>query len=384
MTGQRPSRHAEEDPRRGALPVAERRTDGGADRGAQLEELSVHAVIRPRGGRLGGSSVVAILALVALLAAGFGVLGGRPQPSLPGIAASLLPSLLANGTNAPAASPARTPSVTPASACGALPRDGPPGVMLTVGDHLMAGQVSAIDDPNATPGPHREPIEIPADATADLRIAAGACATSWHIAVWSPSDGQLYPVDVVSNPDRDPAVALQNEFSLVLAPFRTIIAEQLELHAELQVGDRDILARWPIRILPFDRPQPRLRISRNQVIPLVEGCDVVLTFGNGYEEPMACSDDLSAELPPATRVAPGTEMSLDFDGWSIGDTIAYCGSSLELAFVLRSAPGCEQHPPHGRFFHAPEAGDWTIALGACAINAGNRICGTWFVDLDTR
>jgi hypothetical protein len=256
--------------------------------------------------------------------------------------------------------------------------------MLVVGDRLMAGQVSGTQDPSATPGPPREPIEIAADATAHVRIAGGACATSWHIAVWSPSDGQLYPLDVVSNPDQDPGLAQQNDFSLVLAAFRGITADQLDLRAELQLAGRDILARWPIRILPFDRPQPRLQLAEGRSIPMVEGCDVVLTFANGYEEPMACDDDLSADLPPATRVAPETQMSLDFDGWAIGDTIAFCGSSLGRAFILRSAPGCEQHPPHGRFFHAPQSGDWTIALGACAIDAGNRICGTWFVDLDTR
>ena len=168
-------------------------------------------------------------------------------------------------------------------------------------------------------------------------------------------------------------------------PFRALPTGGLELRAVLQLPGRNILARWPVRLLPFSRPHPRLLLANDAVLPLVEGCDTVLTFGNGFEERLPeCPGDLSARPAPALNLPPGTDMTLDFDGWSIGDTIGYCGATSDLAFILMSSPGCEQHPPHGRSFMAPRAGDWTMAIAACAIKDGNRICGTWYGNVDTR
>ena len=344
------------------------------------------SVIRRGGGPIGTSGLVAVAALVVLLGAGLGVLGGRPEATeRPAAASTDAAARVADPTfGSPA--PGRTPLVTPAARCGPLPPDGPPGVMLTVDDHLMAARVDVVDgDADPSRAPDRDPIEVAADAIADIRIAAGACATGWHIALWSPSDGELYPVEIMPNPDADPNVALQNEFELVLTPFRDLRGEELELRAAFDLSDRSIVARWPVRLQPFEWPQPRLVVRPDVSVSTVAGCDTVLTFRNGYEErDQGCEGDLSAEPPEATRLRPGTEMSLKFDGWSIGDTIAFCGATSDLAFLVTSPPACEQHPPHGKSFTAPSPGDWTMAIGACAVNAGNRICGTWYANVDTR
>lgn len=343
-------------------------------------------MIRRETGVLGRSTILAVVALAALLAAGLGVLGGRPgrpQAAIdrsPGAASGATASS-DDGTR----SPDSTPLVTPATPCGPLPPDDPPGVMLRVGNHLMAAQVESDGEDPGTGAPDREPITVPADAVAHITIAAGRCALGWHIALWSPSDGELHPIDVVPNPDGDPQLAQQNQFDVIVAPLRDLPADVLELRAALRFPDRSVLARWPITIPPFPHPEPRLRVAGDLSLSMVEGCDVVLTFANGYEERHAlCDGDLSADPAPAAHLPPGTEMALDFDGWSIGDTIGFCGAASERAFLLLSDPGCEQRPPHGQSFEAPRAGDWTMAIAACAIKSGNRICGTWYVNVDTR
>ncbi|HEX3264821.1 MAG TPA: hypothetical protein VHR16_04065, partial [Candidatus Limnocylindrales bacterium] len=321
---------------------------------------------------------------VVLLAAGFGVLGGRPERPASAVSgpagASPVAAAASSGSTAPAG-----PLVTPVSRCGGATSGDPPGVMLRVGSNLASAHVELADASQGPVRQDRDPIDIPADAVAHITIAALACATGWHIALWSPSDGELYPLSVMPNPDGDPSVAQQNQFDVIVTPLRDITAEILELRAAFQLPGPDLLARWWIQIPPFPRPQPHLLVPGAGTLAMVEGCDVVLTFRNGYEERLEpCDGDLSAEAGAATKLAPGTEMSLDFDGWSIGDTIGFCGATSDRVFMVLSPPSCEQHPPDGRSFSAPRAGDWTMAIAACAAKADNRICGTWYVNVDTR
>jgi hypothetical protein len=80
----------------------------------ELEELAAQPVARARAARVSTSALLAVAALGVLLAAGFGLLGGRSdgqtRSSQP---ASLTPSGVAVETPSAGASPAVVPSIPP-------------------------------------------------------------------------------------------------------------------------------------------------------------------------------------------------------------------------------------------------------------------------------
>jgi hypothetical protein len=361
--------------------------DGPAN-AVELEELGVLPVSRRRGSRIGLPATLAALAVLTLLASGFGLLGGRPS----GPGASPGPSDVAAGASQPAHSPAEpltTPLVTPNLGCAPNP-DEPPGVLLAVDGRLTPGWVEVLTftrDP--PPAPAAPAVEIPADAQVEVWIESNACALAWSIMLVQPSGNQVYPIAVEANPRLDPAYARQNRFDARLVQYR-LAPGDLEIRATLDFQGLRVRATWPIAFVPFDRPTPRLLLDGGATsFPTVEGCDVVLTFRNGFEERLSgCYHDISGPLPPAVALHPGTPLRLSFDGWTVTQAIAICGAASDLAFVTLPEPGCWQEPQGEGQFEAPKPGDWALGIAACAVDeariAGNRICGTWYARVDTR
>jgi hypothetical protein len=237
-----------------------------------------------------------------------------------------------------------------------------------------------------TPRPAGPPVDIPPDAITQILVEGAACAIAWDI-VLRDDDGGSLQLGFQANPDRDPAYASQNRFNVLLGAGGSS-AGALELRAALQFEDRSVVATWPIRLLPFDPPMPRLLVAgEDRYFPTVAGCNISLTFRNGFEEGSTCDGDLSKSLGSAVKVRPGAPLALVFDGWSVIESVARCGQVRDRLFEpLRS--GCWDELQDGSTFAAPPAGDLAIAIVACAVDdatgQGNRICGTWYVRLDTR
>ena len=396
MTGQRPSPRGRGDPWRGgrAQPGQGGPTSGHEGRhDVELEELPPALLASSGRRRVGASTTVAAVALVGLLAAGFGVLGGRPDaspsPSAAGNAVALESGASATEASAPSGP---TPRVTPAEPCGPEP-ERPPRVYLEVNGVSTRGAVQQ-DGITPTPGgvgviviDPPQPVVIPTGATTEIWIAGAACAAAWHIRL-AVDDGVRIPVAIQSNPSLDPAIALRNRFQLAFGDERNVPGEH-HLEAGLDFpGSLRVVATWPIRFLPIVRPRATLLvIETGRSIDMVEGCDVVLTLRNGDEQRPGCDRDLSTLPGPPTKLAEGTALEVEIAGWSVTDMVVNCGSQSDRVFT--ATPGARCIPvASGTGFSAPTPGNWTLAVAACAVGytqfASNRICGTWYASIDTR
>jgi hypothetical protein len=389
VTGQRPSRR-DGDPWRGGRPSGEDDDHGLA--ALEVEELPVQLVERRSGTRVGGPAALAAAVLVGFLAAGFGLLGGRAEPAASAAPASVV--ALATAPEAGKVDPGQveTPLVTPAIACGTTP-DRPPKVFLVVDGSPFPGDVSitrAAPRPSVAEDPAAPvaPVDVTADATTNIWIEDDACAIGWHIALTDFSNGTMEPLALQPNPGLDPGLATQNWFQIDLASFRQRQGG-VEVRAALDFPATSLVARWPIDFLPFERPKPRLvLVDQGMLLGTIEGCETVLTFQNGgSEDAEPCNQDLTSQLPRATKLRPGAPLAIAFNGWVLQNLEVTCGAASQTGFVTAPRPGCDQVVGTGADFVAPDAGDWTLAMAACALDASgrrNEICGTWYARVDTR
>jgi hypothetical protein len=346
-------------------------------------------------GRPGLGGTLAVGAAVVVLAAGFGVLGGRPQQT-PATAIAAPSSGRIGGTNA---IPAFTgePQVTPASAC-VPPPPGHPTVLLHAGGRSTPGSIELVDWAPDSPlasrlddipqGIELDRIAIRSDAPADLWIVGGACAVAWTIELLA--DDVVDVLDVVGNPERDPRFASQNGFELLLAPYAGRI---LDLSATLVFSDFTARAKWPIQILPFTPPAGVFNAGRTP-IPTIQGCDIQLTLGNGWEtRPNPCPNDVAVSPTQSTVVEPGEKLEFKFDheDWQIDQPVIACGRFSEMAFVFDSS--CRLEDPESDRFSltvtVPDLpGSFALAISTCGTqvlaDATNRLCGTWYVNVEDR
>ena len=242
--------------------------------------------------------------------------------------------------------------------------------------------------PGSGPGNPAQVTSLRADASPELRVITGACAVAWRIFLVAVDGSDATQIAFQTNADRDPAYARQNRFQLPLA--NVFVPDgPLELRARLSFPGLDVVATWQVVIVPFDRPEPLLRVrDTGRPIVMVEGCNVVMTLRNGQRDGPACPDDLSEALPVSTALQPGTGLVFGLEGWSVTEAVVICGGQSGLEFVAVPQPGCWQEPQEAVVFVAPEPDDWAVAVSACAVGftqfASNRICGTWYAAIDTR
>jgi hypothetical protein len=389
VTGQRPPRRGG-DPWRGGRPAG----GGGDDALARLEveELPVHLVERGRATRVSAPAAFGAALLVVLLAAGFGLLGGRDEPTVSAAPASDIALATAPRTTSVDPAHAAAPLVTPALTCGTLP-DRPPNVFLVVDGSPFAGDIS-ITRPTPrpsfgeSPAVPASPVTVPADATTNIWIEDDACAIGWHIALTDFSNGTMEPLALQPNPGLDPGLASQNWFQIDLASFRQRQGG-VEVRAALDFPAMSVVARWPLHFLPFERPKPRLvLVDQGMLLGTVEGCETVLTLQNGAsEDAEPCNQDLASQLPTATKLRPGAPLAIAFNGWVLEKLEVTCGAASQTGFLTAPRAGCDRVVGTGADFVAPQPGDWTLAMGACALDASgrrNEICGTWYARVDTR
>ena len=347
--------------------------------------LAVAPRKRPRPSLAGTIAVVAIL---GLLAAGFGVLGGRPSasPSLP-----VGGEVRSEQSSAPGATAGPTPLVTPFSACAEAPT-ARPEVQLQVNGVPTPGMVevlqwldaaTAAPDPLATPQAPLAPVPVPVDVITEVWIVGGACAIGWDIGLI----GNQVLTSFV-NPTMNPDLALQNRFLLTLAPFG---GRDMHLRADLFFPTLIARATWPIRVGTVDRPVAELR-NGDREGALVEGCDVVLTLGNGYQYPSdpVCLGDMPSAPTSPLEIGRDDRLEFRLGDWDVQGAVLTCGRLSETSFIVEPEPGCYleasqfDQEPFATFPPLPVdiEGAWTIQISACARAATNNLCGSWYANIE--
>jgi len=332
-------------------------------------------------------------AAVVLLAGGFGFLGGRPEPTSPGAIAGKSPN---GGVTPPPYTGA--PLATPTRQCGSSP-SGPPGVLLDVGGRSTLGAAEVLDwQPAASSeaggvegvaGPQLPPrVDIRSDIAAEVWTAGRACAVGWTIEVLGRPASDV--LEFVPNPGREPGLASQNRFRLVLADYA---GQSIDLSATLVFPSFTLRAIWPLRILPFSPPAGVFKAARVP-IPTLMGCDVRLTLGNGWDARQNfCPDAVGDNRGPPTRVEPGQKLEFRFDhaDWQIDDATIACGHLSVTTFAFDSSCRLEDTERDQFSFTVtvPDLpGVVALAISTCGTqilaDATNRLCGTWYANLEVR
>ena len=372
---------------RGSPPRPGAQGGQGWSGGVEVEELPAQAVLRRGTPRLGIGGTLVVAVIVALLAAGFGVLGGRPDTTPGPSRAAIGPS----GDRSGDIEPPGTPLVTPWIECGA-PQSTVPNIVLQVDGVPIAGTVEVRDDGLQVPMPtsagrplpslRPERMDVPIDVTSEIWVEGAVCAVAWTIDL---VDEQT--LDVVPNTTHDPALASQNRFKLNLG-FHT--GGDYELRAVLVFPTLVARASWPIRIVPVERPVAVLRADVAD-LRAVEGCDVTLTLATGLSTSLnPCVDDVGEPPGDAVRVRRGERLAFEITGWATDYGGVTCGRLSGQSFFVQPERDCSigELVASPFVFMAPsERGRWTLAMSACGSQEGhavgglNRVCGTWYANI---
>lgn len=356
--------------------------------GVEVEELPAQAVLRRGTPRLGVGGTLVVAAIAVLLAAGFGVLGGRPEATPGPTRAAIGPTGDRSGDPGPPASP----RVTPWIECEEPPSPSTvPDIFLQVDGVPIPGTVAVGDDglvPRPTsagfpvPSLQQERTDVPVDVTTEIWVEGAVCAVAWQIDL---VDEQT--LDVVQNAARDPAYASQNRFQLLLGAHT---GGQFELRAVFEFPTLVARASWPIRILPVERPVAVLR-TKGEDLQAVEGCDVTLTLATGWTNSLnPCVDDVEEPPGDAALVKRGEQLEFEILGWNTDYGALACGRLTGQSFFAARERDCSlgELVVSPFAFEAPsERGRWTLAMSACGSQAGravgglNRVCGTWYANI---
>lgn len=363
----------------------------------EVEELPAQPVM-PRGGpKLGVAGTLAVGAMAVLLAAGFGVLGGRPDATPAPTRATVASNVASDAASTPPPVAHPTPIVTPWTACGTAPSsDRPPVIELQVNGLPHDSHITEVGAPVARPdlrppllSPDRpiEPVLVPVDVISEIWIEGAACAQSWFIELFTAGgDGVL----LSSMPDRGPVTAAQNRFPIDL---QAQDGGRAVLRAILGFGTMTAAAEWVVDVRAVEPPVAALE-GDGGPIELVMGCDVTITLGTGYVRPLnPCVDDVAAPPIETGFVEPGERLRFDLGAWDIRDGQVFCGRLNGQSFVAVPQPGCltEVHDVTRLDFVVPqEAGRWTLAISVCGGVAAilgpgsNSLCGTWYANVEVR
>jgi hypothetical protein len=365
--------------------------------GAEIEELPAQPVLGRGRPRPTVTTALAAGIVVLIMAAGFGFLGGRSS-------SSPTRSAVAQASGTPGAEPSAEPPapiVTPAMECLPLVAGELPEVRLSVpsagGIHRGSVDVLRWNQPGPQPTPQvdrsepqptaAEPLAIRADVIADLQTTGNPCASAWAIELLS-QEGAI-ELEQFASPDDEPGYALQNQFELLLAPYR---GQAYDLSATLTFPGVITRTTWPIAVVPFEMPTAQLTTGKRE-LDVKPGCNVYLTLGNGYSEAMnPCSTDV-VELPRLARLlVPGPPLILRFPrNWYISRASIACGHFEDLVFRGDATGTCEPFAnPDGVSLSIDRPGAegvWTLAIETCATqllsDVTNEACGTWYTTIET-
>ena len=354
-----------------------------------MEELPAQAVLRRGTPRLGIGGTLVVAAMVVLLAAGFGVLGGRPDAT-PG------PSRAAIGPSegrSKDAGPLGSPLVTPWIECEEPPSPSTvPNIFLQVDGVPILGTVDVRDDGFEGPMPtsagpalpslQPERTDVPVDVTSEIWVEGAVCAVAWTIDLVDDQN-----LDVVQNTTRDPAYASQNRFQLALGDHH---GGDYVLRAVFTLPSLVVRATWPIRIVPVERPAAVL-LTNGEEFQAVEGCDVTLTLATGSTTSLnPCVDDVGEPPSDTALVRRGERLAFEIAGWNIDYVGVTCGRLSGQSFFAQPQRDCwiGEVVASPFVFEAPsERGRFTLAMSACgnrdatAVGGLNRVCGTWYANI---
>jgi hypothetical protein len=363
----------------------------------EVEELPTQAVGPHSTSRIPLTGAIAVGAVGILLAAGFGLLGGRTGVAL----GSPIPSQVADASS-PASPPVVTqptgePLVSPWGPCGDAGDDVPMPYLKVDGvqhvgrvEQNVRGPGQDIDVFDDEPGEDLERVEVPMDALTEIWMPGGRCANAWYIAIRSYDDPVPVVLESVSNDALDPAIASQNRFELFVAPYEG----DFDLGAIFALEDVSLRATWLIHVPELAPPDVSLRAGA-EAIQTVIGCGAVQRVANGLAKLLVpCTSEVGHKPSRATDVAPGQELDFAIDGWvSTGMTIT-CGQTVDGRYIRQLDPACllEGHLGDGgiRFAAPGEAGTWTLAISSCAtpgrfiFTGVGELCGTWYADIRVR
>jgi hypothetical protein len=334
--------------------------------------------------------MAAVVAAVVLLAAGFGLLGGRKDTTTTAV--------VDRTPGAPTAAPAFTgePLVSPERRCGSSP-SGPPGVLLDLSGRSTLGAVEVLEGEGAAssvPGsveghqPDLPPrIDVRSDIAAEIWTAGRACAVGWTIEVLGRPASDV--LEFVANPGREPGLASQNRFRLVLADYA---GQSIDLSATLVFPSFTLRSIWPIRVLPFSPPAGVFSAAGARIETL-QGCHNELTLGNGWvTRANFCLNHVVEKRGEPTAIAPGQNLEFRFDpaDWTIDNPTIACGHFPVTVFAFDSTCRIEDTAESDQFSFSvtlPDLpGEVALALSTCGtqvlVDATNRLCGTWYVDLN--
>ena len=362
----------------------------------EVEELPTQTLLPRSRSRVPLTGAIAAAGLAILLAAGFGLLGGRG-----GGAAAASPAS-SSVAQAPSPTPAATqpqavPRVTPWVPCGSAGEHPPSPVLEVDGDqHLGRVEVAyngpepGLDGIEHEPGDGQpERVDVPMDAVTEIWISGGRCAIEWTVGMADEGHAPIVLESVV-NEALDPAVSSQNRFEIFVAPY----AGDFDLRAILYFDDVAVRATWPIHVPELVPPQVSMRAGERP-IQTAAGCDVTQRLANELEERLnPCERDVQREPARRAAGAPGARLTVGLEGWGPARSVAYWGQLTDRRFIPRGDPPCfREHDPQstGLRFRAPdEAGAWTLAVQTCAtrLRATGRgfeeLCGTWYANLRVR
>jgi hypothetical protein len=393
VTGGRPGRDPRLARRRERGPQGSRGQPGESPwtgtGGAELEELGAAAVLSPGGTGVGLRAVIAGVALVALLAVGFGAFGGRAQPSAPPVASPIAAASVA-AVPTPRVAASEGPLVTPFEPC-AVERNVVPAVWLEVAGQPHAGAIEVLDfNPDALPPDAPTPsvpesVEIgEGDATA-IVIDGARCAYAWVI----DFDG-MTTIDVVSNGAMDRNRSAQNRFVLGLAdnPGRESL-----LRAQLLFPGFSIRASWAIRVNSPGHPEAELHWLDHDLRGAVEGCFVEVQYGNGWREPgRDCTGREGPMDVKPVRASQSASFQFVLPEWTVAITGLGCGHGFDDSFSTQEN-ACEFTVDDASAmvtvaFPATIAkGQWTLAIDACGFDGpipSATVCGTWYAAVKVR
>lgn len=357
----------------------------------EVEDLPAQRVVARGSAGPGLRGTAAVVAAVLLLAAGFGLLGGRKDTTSTAV--------VDRTPGAPTAAAAFTgePLVTPARRCGSTPA-GPPGVLLDLSGRSTLGAVEVLDGEGAAssvPGnvegvpaqtlPPR--LDVRSDIAPEIWTAGRACAVAWTIELLGRPASDV--LAFVANPGRDPELASQNWFPLVLAGYA---GRSIDLSATLVFPSFTLRALWPIRVLPFS-PPVGVFSAAGAGIQTLEGCRNQLMLGNGWvTETNFCLSDVVEKPAEPTPIAPGRKLEFRFDpaGWQIGDITIACGHFPVTVFAFDPTCRIPETMENDDFSFSVTVhdlpGEVALALSTCGtqvlVDATNQLCGTWYVDLN--
>ena len=365
--------------------------------GVEVEDLATQALASRPQARIPLSGLIAVAGIAALLAGGFGFLGGGPGGG-PGVSPPF-GSPVAGSTSEPMESDSPMPRVTPWSTCAGTP-DAPPQPVLEVDgrQHFAEVEILELDVelepaiggiPAARGGRLDDVVEVPMDAVTDIWLVGGVCAVAWNIALVGPAAPEAQVLESVPNRDRDPALSAQNRFEVFVAPY----AGDHLLRAVLILEHVAVRATWAIHVPPLAQPVVSLE-SETRTITTAIGCDVTQRLVNDWEERLSpCSRDVGREPAPRADVRWGETIEFSIQDWGAGarNTTVVCGELSDRSFVPMAEGECigglDPLFAGARFSLIGREGPVTLAISTCATrirvsgSGFEELCGTWYANV---